>query len=201
MVNRFVHFLEILFPPRKDQLLVSRYSHEPSVYKPQCIAGVWHIASYHQKDIKAAILENKFYRNVQATQLLADLLEQFISEKSISEALFIPIPLSAKRFRERGYNQSLLILNKLPAGTNIETNLLSRIRNTPPQMKLERSKRLLNLKGAFAVSPTNLERAGTPPMIVVVDDVVTTGATLLEAKATLSPHFPDTKIICLAIAH
>jgi predicted amidophosphoribosyltransferase len=68
-------------------------------------------------------------------------------------------------------------------------------------MKLQRSQRLKNLQNAFVVNLALVAELQGSSTIVLVDDVVTTGATLFEAKVTLASHFPNTNIICLAIAH
>lgn len=95
----------------------------------------------------------------------------------------LPMPLSRQRLALRGYNQSLLLARHLaPAKT--DDQLLLRTRDTPPQRSLPRSERLRNLAGAFAVQPLRAaELAGK--RLVLVDDVMTSGASLHAAATVL----------------
>ncbi len=95
----------------------------------------------------------------------------------------VPVPLHERRLRERGFNQSLELARGLAGRTGIglAATALSRLRDTVPQARLERAERLLNLKGAFAADPRQV--AGR--RVLLVDDVSTTGATLVECTAAL----------------
>lgn len=95
----------------------------------------------------------------------------------------LPMPLSAQRLRERGFNQALELARRLaPAKT--DATLLLRIRDTAPQNTLNRAQRLRNVRHAFAVEPA---RVGELPgrQLVLVDDVMTSGASLYAAATTL----------------
>jgi len=95
----------------------------------------------------------------------------------------LPMPLSPERLRERGYNQSLALAQQLaPDKTN--ARLLLRTRHTAPQPQLRRADRLRNVQGAFVVEPL---RAATlrGQRLVLVDDVMTSGASLFAAAAVL----------------
>ena len=100
--------------------------------------------------------------------------------------LVLPVPLSAERLRERGYNQAWELARRTARqlGLRAEAQLLLRMKNTPHQLGLDESARQANLKGAFAVEP--LRRHETQGRsIAVVDDVLTTGATGQELARTL----------------
>lgn len=95
----------------------------------------------------------------------------------------VPMPLSLQRLAERGYNQSLLLARQLcPHKTR--DDLLLRIRHTPAQRSLPRAERLDNLQGAFVANPL---QAGAlrGQRVVLVDDVMTTGASLHMATLAL----------------
>ncbi len=95
----------------------------------------------------------------------------------------LPIPLSRQRLAERGFNQALLLARTLaPAKT--DARLLLRIRHTPAQAASGRKERLSNVEGAFAVDPL---RASVlrGKHAVVVDDVMTSGASLFAAAEVL----------------
>ena len=95
----------------------------------------------------------------------------------------LPMPLSPERLAQRGFNQSLLLARHLsPAQTRY--NVLLRIRDTPAQRTLPRSERLRNLQGAFAVDPMQAA-ALRGQSVVLVDDVMTTGASLHMAALAL----------------
>lgn len=97
--------------------------------------------------------------------------------------LVLPMPLSAARLRQRGFNQALELARRLaPAKT--DATLLLRTRDTPAQSGLSRAERLRNLRGAFALEPLRAE-AVRGRRIVLVDDVMTSGASLFTAAATL----------------
>ena len=95
----------------------------------------------------------------------------------------LPMPLSRERLAERGYNQSWLLARQL-APERADATLLLRIRHTPPQRTLPRSERLTNLQGAFAVDPLRT-REVRGRRLVLVDDVMTSGASLRAATQVL----------------
>ena len=94
----------------------------------------------------------------------------------------IPMPLSLERLSQRGFNQSLLLARHL-APHHTHHDVLLRIRDTPAQRGLARHERLNNLKGAFVVDPLKSAILRNQH-VVLVDDVMTTGASLqMAAKA------------------
>jgi len=97
--------------------------------------------------------------------------------------LVVPMPLSAARLRERGFNQAALLARPLAPGRCDGATLL-RIRDTPPLSGLTRAARQAQVRGAFAVEPARAARlAGR--RVLLVDDVMTSGATLHEAARAL----------------
>jgi ComF family protein len=97
-------------------------------------------------------------------------------------AVLVPVPLSSDRERERGYNPSRLLAQEVSRTTGIPVaELLVKVRSTKPQMKLDRKERLKSPRGAYALKE-GLNPTGN---IVLVDDVMTTGATLEECARVL----------------
>jgi len=96
----------------------------------------------------------------------------------------LPMPLSNQRLAQRGFNQALLLARQLsPAKTR--SDILQRIRDTPAQRSLPRSERLRNLQAAFAVNPLQAA-ALRGQRVMLVDDVMTTGASLHMAALALT---------------
>jgi ComF family protein len=106
--------------------------------------------------------------------------------------IVIPIPLSKKRLRWRGFNQAELIARDFSEYFNYEINIenLKRIKYQRPQAELSESERLENIKSSFAWMGDNKSDDGLNEKlkertIILIDDVLTTGATLNEAARVL----------------
>jgi ComF family protein len=93
------------------------------------------------------------------------------------------LPLSNERLRERGYNQAALLAAQLSSRKS-RHNALVRIRHSPPQASSSRVERLRQLKHAFMVEPSQIGSV-QGQHIVLIDDVMTSGATVFEAARTL----------------
>lgn len=100
--------------------------------------------------------------------------------------LIVPVPLSAARLAERGYNQAWELARRLAARTHVpaDATLLQRPVDTAHQAELGRSERRHNLRTAFMADPRR-RAALTGRHVALVDDVMTTGATAREAAAVL----------------
>ncbi|MDP2367030.1 ComF family protein [Rhodoferax sp.] len=106
-------------------------------------------------------------------------------EPALEQAdLVIPMPLSAPRLRERGFNQAVELAKQLAPTGRIESRLLLRIKDTAPQLKLNRNERLTNLNNAFAVEPLKAPCLKAA-RVVLLDDVMTSGASLHAAARAL----------------
>ncbi|MEJ8824659.1 ComF family protein [Variovorax humicola] len=97
--------------------------------------------------------------------------------------LVLPMPLALERLRERGFNQALELARRLAPG-KVDATLLLRTRETAAQSGLPRAERLLNLRGAFALEPLRAHEVHGR-RIVLVDDVMTSGASLFAAAEVL----------------
>jgi ComF family protein len=123
----------------------------------------------------------KFHGTLAVAALLGRVLAQCVSGATPVDVV-MPVPLSAARLRARGYNQSMEIARAVahPAGVRLEPRLCERIRDTPAQVDLPPAERARNMRGAFRC-PRPLEGV----TVAVVDDVMTTGATLDEVAGAL----------------
>ncbi len=116
----------------------------------------------------------------------ADILAEALRRKTDAAAVdvVVPVPLHPLRRAERGYNQSELLAAALARaiGRRCDTTALLRKRNTEHQARLSGEERLKNLKGAFAVDRPERIRGR---VVLLVDDVATTGATLSACTEAL----------------
>lgn len=115
-------------------------------------------------------------------KLLGDLLATATYGHRAPDAL-VPIPLHPRRLAERGFNQSEMLARVASRriGVPIETRALRRVRSTPPQVSLALADRSVNMRGAFVGAPGLVEDRA----IIVVDDVITSGATVDAAARAL----------------
>lgn len=98
--------------------------------------------------------------------------------------IVVPVPLHPQRLRERGYNQSALLARELArhTGLRVAEGTLLRITPTPPQVGLRATERTENVRGAFRCRDDAL----TGKQVLLVDDVLTTGATLRACAEALA---------------
>lgn len=110
----------------------------------------------------------------------------------------VPIPLHPQKKRERGFNQASDLANELSKRSGIPSiPLLCRTHIRPPQASLEsREARLMNAAGAFALRTCTLPHS--TPRILLVDDILTTGATMESAANALQPLSRSVAGWCLA---
>jgi len=125
------------------------------------------------------------YKYHSFTKLGAILAERVLEKhnkliNNISADLIVPIPLHSYRLKSRGFNQAEILADNISKRTGIEVNnsSLQKIRNTKDQKLLDHNKRIENIKDAYKVFGNEL----SGKKIILVDDVITTGATLRETR-------------------
>lgn len=124
----------------------------------------------------------KFHNDLAAARLLAGLMAQACAGDDRPDAV-VPLPLHPARLRQRGYDQALELARPLARelGLPLRAEALIRQRDTAPQSRLDAAQRRRNLRDAFAVRGD----AALPAHVALVDDVMTTGATLHAAVKVL----------------
>ncbi len=134
---------------------------------------------------------------------------KILTEKAlnyIDNALFkdynylLPVPLSSKKKHKRGFNQTEIIAKIISDKTDIPlTNIIRKKSKTLPQSLLSKTERAKNLRGAFSLDKNIDKQKYEDKSILVIDDILTTGATFLEIKKTLKPlSFSKIDIFTLA---
>lgn len=199
-------FLDLILPPTAEDRLI-RDETSASIkrlYIPHYPKTHEAVASYREPVIKALITANKFQANRHASHLLATLLAVRLLHFMQTVAV-IPIPTAPERVRTRGHDHMQTILSYLPPAlpTAYRPTILpglKRIRHTVQQTTLQKDDRIRNLQGAFLATRAVATIPSEQP-VVIIDDVVTTGATLSEAKRALQNHLPAHTIHTLAVAH
>ena len=136
-----------------------------------------HAALAYDFPADALVHALKFRGELALAPLLASLLADKLRSAQVDHV--VPVPLSVERLRHRGYNQAVEIARHL-RGDALELALCERTRDAPPQIELPYDQRQRNVRGAFRCT-----RALAGARIAVVDDVMTTGATLDEMARTL----------------
>lgn len=136
----------------------------------------------YQPPVSQLISGLKFRRQLHLVTPLARLMIDRLGPIAPLPELLIPVPLHPLRLRERGFNQSLELARELARHLDLELDWRAcrRLRATPAQSGLSEKDRRKNLRGAFEV---NRRLAGCH--VVLFDDVITTGATLVEMSRTL----------------
>jgi competence protein ComFC len=170
----------------------------------------YYLLPYREEYINNAIWEIKYRKNSTIAALLCktlydELLEE-LSElsvmKNFTDPVLVPIPLSEKRLKERGFNQSEFIVKEILAidqkRTLSSSTALIKIKDTKSQAESENKQaRIQNLKDCFTVQrPEEIKGKN----IILIDDVMTTGTTFNETKRTLA-RAGAKKVMCVALAH
>ncbi len=158
---------------------------------PGCVSRIKHITydgkttfsvAEYEGVIKKAIKKLKFNKKKRLAPVLSKIMLDNLPFSGFD--VIVPVPLHRDRQKKRGFNQSALLAKDISAvfGAPLLTEVLLRQRPTTPQFGLDKTKRGPNVKGAFCVKQPDMIEGRT---VLLVDDILTTGATTLECKKEL----------------
>ncbi|MCA9401713.1 MAG: ComF family protein [Candidatus Omnitrophica bacterium] len=144
-------------------------------------------AYLYQNNLKTLLHQFKYHQTTYLSQLFCAMMTRYISTYHLDIHQFdllLPLPLSQTRQRERGYNQSALLAQGLSRiyGIPVITHCLRKVKNTLPQAQLGEKERWTNISGAFTIRHSEVLSGRS---ILLIDDLLTTGATVNEATITL----------------
>ncbi len=179
----------------------SQIDRAPLLDNPLSIAGVDRVivrGTYDCPPLALVIQKLKYHYWTGLTDVLVGLLAPLQPQLAdVGPAIIVPVPLHARRRRERGFNQAQLVSQALSRLTGWPViDLLKRRRYTTPQAGLPAAERVRNIIGAFS-DPGRI--ANWPPSAILVDDVITTGSTIAECASVLRQHGVK-QIIAVALA-
>jgi competence protein ComFC len=141
---------------------------------------------YYEKSVRAAITRFKFNALLYSSRPLAAFLLEAFDRYYVNGNfdVILPVPVHTRRLMARGFNQATILSQKLSKATGIPLDRTSLIKtkNTEPQVRLSRSKRLSNLTNAFQIK---YGKSMSKKRVLLVDDVSTTGATVTEVAKVL----------------
>ena len=157
------------------------------------------VGAVYEGTVRAAIHALKYNGKRRAAEPLARLALAAWRASGLDADVIVPVPLHRRRGRERGYNQADLLARGIArgAGLPLQRDALARSRATAPQAQLPVSERQRNVAGAFGLLPGAATLSGRT--VLLVDDVITTGATIQAAASALREARPAA-IYALAVA-
>lgn len=154
---------------------------------------VWTVGPYHLATLRKSITVLKFESVAELAQPLGALLYRVLMRPALQELfthtrtglVLVPVPLDDARRSQRGFNQAALLAQQVAHLTGLPAVSALHKRARPAQTTLEMDERKNNLRGAFSLTNPLAIFGKT---VILVDDVVTTGATALACAAVLREH-------------
>jgi ComF family protein len=209
----FLPFVDVILPERARSARIRRKEiwdfelvpTEHSLLGTRVIT----LLDYKNPSVSDLIRALKYENSWKAAEICAAALSDYLREEISSVRTFsprpialVPMPLHPQRLRERGFNQVQKVMSRLPDEfadatlSRISENALSRVKHASQQARLTRAQRLKNVEDAFSAD----EKLAKGAHIFLIDDVVTTGATLSSAAKPLRKAGAIVSLIALARA-
>jgi ComF family protein len=160
-------------------------------------SDIHHLYVFYAYDepMKSLITQFKFKHGYDLTTYLCDLLIEKLPKEALLTECLLPAPMHPKKLRQRGFHQTHMLAKKLSQRLNlkISNNYLKKTKHTLAQSKLDYVERQHNLKESFYCRELPFKH------VTIVDDIITTGATVRALAQTLQNQGVDTiDIWCLA---
>jgi competence protein ComFC len=211
IMNKIIEILlDYVFPPKEIEIKLRNISKEDLYLKHRTeiiteFPFIKSIFSYKDELIKELIWQIKYKKNKHAIQCagyaLFKEISEYLNKNNIESAILLPIPISKSRRNERGFNQSEIIIDEIIKN---DTNgifkkdffNLIRIKDIDKQTHKNRNDRLENSKNIFQYkndTPSNSQ-------IIIIDDVTTTGSTLINAKNAID-SLNQLNVLAFTLAH
>lgn len=169
--------------------------HQPYRLCGECRDGRWlsgvRALGLHVKALREAVIRFKFEGRIRLGSVFGRMLAETIEAEVDAGGLpldacaaLIPVPLHPNRRRWRGFDQAELICDEIARHTGLAVwrEAITRVRDTPPQVEVSGSDRRENVQGAFVAASRSKVRGAS---VILVDDVITTGATMEECALVL----------------
>lgn len=197
----------------------------PRCFTPHAADGLVSILNYHDETVANATIKGKYDFLPGVYEIFGKLLAKKLADEYghllLSAPILVPLPLHKSRKRWRGFNQAEILCGLIGKELNLPVvDVLTRVKSTKTQKDLKRDQRIKNVADAFALSPSPLARGDVSSAserqrgrtdddknafdihnqnLILVDDVTTTGSTLLAAAQVLKRNGAKT-VWCLTIA-
>lgn len=158
------------------------------------------ICLYPYKGIlKSKMLQLKFYRHTYLAKTFGDIVAYTITKRKIKADYIIPVPISQKRLRERGFNQTELMAKTISQLTNInmKSKILNKTKDNLKQSMVELNQRSKNVSQVYEIKKNNEIKGRT---VILIDDIYTTGATMNECAKILKKN-GVAKVIAIAVLY
>ncbi|MFC1595801.1 ComF family protein [Candidatus Margulisiibacteriota bacterium] len=195
MPSLLIRLLDFLFPPRC--CICRDFNSEPLCAK--CQGQVVYLNDYFSLEgqqgfcigvyegvLKKAVWQLKFQKRTELLSALQAIIADNFPAGFRDADLLVPVPLSARRLKDRGFNQAERLLQKTAQALNkpVETSLVQRTKDTRPLFTLKNeSDRHQELDGAFVLTDPDRVRGKS---ILLFDDIITTGTTILTISKLLT---------------
>jgi competence protein ComFC len=164
--------------------------------------SVWVASGYSDSIVHDLIHRIKINGEFAYIDELSDIFNTKVKEHFVTSnrTLIIPVPPDPKRLLENGFTLSTILTTNLSKCLNLDfAELLQKKKNTKKQSYLNREERLVNLHNKIDLYETKINVANYDE-IWIIDDITTTGATLLECKKVIQKNYPFVEVKLLALA-
>lgn len=134
-----------------------------------------------EEPLRSLIHHFKYHNGLYLSGFLSELMWQTLPNQASSAQCLIPVPMHAKRIKQRGFNQAAILAKILAKKLNLPCDLshCKKIINTSAQANLDATQRKKNLHKAFLIKPLPYQH------IIIIDDLMTTGSTANELAFSL----------------